>query len=128
MAKKFPKKCKIYKLPIYNIPVIFFTDKKEFINAEKFMGAHDGNTFHGTGGYVGRYEDLETGEVTIMIGVFEHEYNFLVHELLHATVFICDTCGIKMDTQNHEAWCYIIGDLMDAFKVYFDEALGSKNV
>lgn len=63
-----------------------------------------GKTAHLQGNVIVRvYSDLKTA----------FHYNTLVHELFHATDFILDYKGLKLVDGSDEAYCYLIGYLME---------------
>ncbi|EAB4400461.1 hypothetical protein CBU97_08225 [Salmonella enterica subsp. enterica serovar Montevideo] len=60
-------------------------------------------------GCVRLVECAETGEVTIILGVFTGQLEVLVHECAHVAFRICSLCGVEINPDgSNETYCYLL--------------------
>lgn len=106
---KWPhKQCKRLPIPIYGQSVYFFTDRDAWNQAKAYLG-DDNESKVGYSGHQVTYQNETSGDTIWMMSVFDGSLGTLVHETVHTAVDMCDTLGIGIDVDNHEAFAYLVG-------------------
>lgn len=79
-------------------------EEYDLVNPEAMMGV-DAISFKNTG----------KGEASNYIAVFsdEHSPKIIAHECLHITNYIFEDRGMRMDVNNDEAQCYLLGWIVE---------------
>lgn len=102
---------KIIKLPIFKTELGYFYEP----NIEKAIKV------------VKKYTDYDLTGVSAMhfskkgkssfIWFKTKENSMIAHEVIHATYFILEECGIRHDESNHEVFAYLVGYLVKNIKL-----------
>lgn len=112
MAKpKWPKLPRML-VPLFECAQVYLcTNREEWMQAYAVLGLEPDNV-RSLGGCVRRIENVETGELLILIGVFTGELHVLAHECAHAAFRICETSGVEISREgNNETYCYLLDKL-----------------
>jgi len=107
------------ELPIYRIGITYTNSLDEYNRLVKLRGGQQvmnaGSTYQ---------EVTETGQILILIGVFDKSVNTFAHECFHATMFVAYHLGLDVNLETHnEHLAYINGHL---FEMFFDEFRSSQ--
>lgn len=102
-----------YKLPKTIYPIDIYLMSFETANKRQFECGGRGHSFY----------DSEDCWVVIAIDLDKYDLTTLIHECLHASLFILDHIGLKVNDENSEALCYL-NDFI--FKKVYDRILKTK--
>lgn len=106
MAKpKWPSEAGIYLLvELYGLNVWLFTDVKSYQQALRCICGEEGDA---TAAGLTIYSVHKDGTNIFAIGVFDEEPCTLVHELAHATIFMCEHIGFSPADGDGEPFAYL---------------------
>lgn len=112
MKRKWPKTIRRYPAAPYRQVVWLARTRKDFTAAQEFISKqHDE---HGGEGLTATYYS-KGGGIGILIGWFNDDPATLAHECSHAVWKILGNCGVEVGTDNNEAFCYLLGDMIRKF-------------
>lgn len=113
MKKKWPKGILRYRGAPYRQTVWLARTRKEFTAAQEYIGGGK-DDISGGNGFTATYYTEKQG-IGILIGWFNDDPSTLAHECSHACFKILGLCGVKVETDNNEAFCYLLGDMVSKF-------------
>lgn len=93
----------------YPVSLKVFSDIGEFKEAYKELNNKDVDIL----GCLGMFS---RNDCDLIIGVFNNDVVTLVHELSHAVMYIFDTVGIPLSSDNSETYCYYMDSLLKQAK------------
>jgi len=102
-----------YKLPKSLYPIDIHLMSFETANNNKFDCKGRGHSFY----------NQEDSWIVIAVDLEKYDLTTLIHECLHASLFILDYIGLKVNDENSEALCYL-NDFI--FKKVYDRILKIK--
>lgn len=116
MDNIFPIEAKAFEIPMYRCVVSIAYNAEVYKRCQAYFEDEDEEL------YAGATRKYEEGS-QYLVGVFDGTSSTLVHELAHAAFMILDHVGIPIETDgNNEAYCYLIGYLMEmADDVFYKE-------
>lgn len=103
------------KIPIYDQTILFFDSDKDiykFCKKEKReLTCHHAESIEGCVGQVGILpkETLPNGEQVgdLYMLVSDKSINTVIHESVHAALYLCNHIGITVDIENQEPYAYL---------------------
>lgn len=104
---------KIIKLPIFKSELGYFYEPN-IEKARKIVKKYTGKDYDLTG--VSAMHFSKKGHSSF-IWFKTKENSMIAHEVIHATYFILEECGIRHDESNHEVFAYLVGYLVKNIKL-----------
>ncbi|EJQ8147404.1 hypothetical protein N8J30_004110 [Salmonella enterica subsp. enterica serovar Newport] len=128
------KKTRWPKLPNLLVPlfecarVYLSTSREEWYLAYAALGLEP-DDISGMGGCVRLIENTESGDVILLIGIFNGESHVLAHECAHAAFRICSLCGVEINPDgSNETYCYLLGAIFRFAEEHVKKPVGVQPV
>lgn len=117
---KFPKNHKSITIPLFNLRVWAFNDRKSFAKACNYIRL-DGIKHKADNKAIGRciLPESKHGDIYLYIGVFDKKRSTIVHELTHAVIFMLPEYGFDIKDSGGELACYLNQYLYEELESYF---------
>ena len=91
------------------------TSRKKFNQACRYIDPDSTADGSVCGGMTATFDSKTTGGITVVIGWFTGKPGTLAHECSHAVWKILGICGVRCETENNEAFAYLLGDMIKTF-------------
>ena len=110
--RRWPKGVTFYRAPPYRQGVWMTTSAAKFRQMQKYMGR---GVDRDLGNGVTKTYYRKRGGLAILLGWFSGTPATLAHECSHAVWKILGEVGVKCETDNNEAFAYLLGDIVRKF-------------
>lgn len=113
--KKWPKGMTRFAAAPYHQMVYMTTSRKKFKQACLYIDPESTADGSVCGGMTATFDLMTTGGIAVVIGWFTGEPSTLAHECSHAVWKILGITRVRCETDNNEAFAYLLGDMVNKF-------------